>query len=275
MAETNSTKEVVDDDKAVTEADLRDLKYSTDDVETSDEADEASEGEENEDDTEEAGEEEDNTDDSQEEDTDDSDETETDSSDFVKEFKNIKGDTPEEYARNLEEAYKNSTAEALRLKNLADAPKDSEVGTLDEVDISDPVSLYMKQKMNEDITAQFSDFSKRFPQVQDTSKYSDFTREVSTLSQTILSSQKRLASPKELYEKAAIILGWTPEDAPPTSKDKLNIALKDTAATSKTTSAGKKGAPKSKVTDQMLAANRLMYPGKTDAEIREELEPYI
>lgn len=271
MAVTNTEDKVVDDDKTVDEDDLRDLKYPKDDVETSKEADETSEDDEDTDDTKDAGGEEDKTEDSQEEE-----EEKSDDSEFVKEFAHIKGDTPEEYAKNLEEAYKQSTAEALRLKALADtATKDSAVGETneDEVDLTDPVSLFMKQKMDEEITAAYSEFSKHYPQVQDQAEYNKFTQEVATLSQTILTSQKRLASPKELYSKAAVILGWEPDDKV-TDKDRLGSALKDSAATSKTSSATKKSS-KSKVTDQMVAANRLMYPNKTDAEIREELEPYV
>lgn len=126
--------------------------------------------------------------------------------------------------------------------------------------------------MDEEISSAFADFSKNFPQVKDQSEYDKFTHEVSILSQTILNSQKRLASPKELYSKAAVILGWEPDVT--TGKDKLDAALKDKAAASKTTSAGKK-ASKSKVTDQMVSFNRMIYPNKSDAEIREELEPYV
>ena len=53
---TNAKTSVADDDKEVTEDDLRDLKYGKDDVETSDEADETSEAEETEEESEETGE---------------------------------------------------------------------------------------------------------------------------------------------------------------------------------------------------------------------------
>lgn len=279
MAVTNTDDKVVDDDKEVTEEDLHDLKYPKEDVETEKSADEATKGDETEDDSEETGEDDSKTDDqTEDEEAEESDETDSDedSSEFVKEFPNIKGESVEDYARGLEEAYKQSTAEALRLKALADkATKDSDSGETDEaeVDLTDPVSLFMKQKMDEEITVAFGEFSKHFPQVQDPNEYNKFTQEVATLSQTILNSQKRLASPKELYSKAAVILGWEPDNKV-TDKDKLGNALKNSAAISKTNSATKKSG-KSKVTDQMVAANRLMYPDKTDAQIREELEPYV
>lgn len=270
MTVTNTDEKVVDDDKTVTEDDLRDLKYPKDDVETSEEADETSEGDEAAEDTDEAGDEADKTDDSQEEDTEEQSEAETE---FVKEFSNIKGDTLEEYARNLEKAYNNSTAEFKRLRE--EAAQDTGVGdtTADEVDLSSPTALYMKQKMDEEITTAYTDFSKNYPQVQDQTEYDKFTRTVTTLSQTILQSEKRLASPKELYTKAAVILNWEPDNKV-SDKDRLGNALKNTASISKSATSTKKSS-KSKVTDQMVAANKLMYPDKTDAEIREELEPYV
>lgn len=272
---TNADTTVVDDDKPVTSEDLRELKYGTDEVETSTEADETSEAEETAENTEEASAEDGQTDDQATEDTDETAETESDSSEYVKEFPNIKGDSLEDYARGLEQAYKNSTTEALRLKGELDKKPATvtETTETEEIDTSDPVTLFMKQKMDEEISEAFSSFQKTYPQaVPGTPEYAQFVTEVGTLSQTILASQKRLASPKELYTKAAVILGWEPDTVD--GKDKLGIALKGQAGSSKTTSTIKTP-KKSKVTDQMVAANKLMYPLKTDAEIREELEPYV
>lgn len=270
---------VVDDDKQVTEEDLRELKYGKDDVETSEEADETDDTEETEEDSEETGDDDGQTDDdteddeSEEESTDDSDD---DTSDFVKEFPNIKGDTPEEYAKNLEAAYKNSTAEFQRLRSETAASGDSD-DSKDKsttVDTSDPIALFMKQKMDEEIQTAFTDFGKEYTQVNDQTEYNKFTVEVATLSQTILQSQKRLASPAELYQKAAVILGWEPQSKP-NSKEKMGMALKDKAASTKSSSSNGKGVSKSKVTDAMVRVNRMMYPGKSDDEIRKELEPYV
>jgi hypothetical protein len=170
----------------------------------------------------------------------------------------------------------NSTAEALRLKGIVDdkqtTESDSEETT--EVSTSDPLSLYMKQKMDEEINSAFTDFSKDYSQVNDPSEYAKFTNEVAVISQTILNSQKRLAPPKELYSKAAVILGWE-SSASPTGKEKVGMAVKNTAAVSKSSSGTSKPKTKSKVTDAVIAASKLMYPGKSDQEIREELEPYV
>jgi len=266
---TNAEDTAVDDSKEVTEDDLRDLKYGKDDVETSKEADETDESEtDTNDESEEAGEEDGKTDDQAEEE-----EAEAEAPKFVKEFPYIKGDTPEEYAKNLELAYKNSTAEALRLKGLAEGKEEKPADKEEEVDL-DPNALYIKQLRDTEITTAFSEITKHYPQVNDQAEYARFVNTVGVLSNTILQSEKRLAPPKELYSKAAVILGWEPEGKID-DKDKLGNALKDKAAVSKTSVAAKPKSKQSKVTDAMVAASRLMYPDKTDAEIREELEPYV
>lgn len=261
MADEQIVDTVVDDDKAVTEDDLRSLKYDNEEVEVAEATDETSEAEEASEDTEETeiGE------------TEEASKDETEEPSFVKQFPQIKGDTPEEYAKNLEKAYENSTAEAMRLRK----PPDTETEKTEEVleaPNTDITSLYAKQKMDEEITQAWTAFQKQYPQVTDQTEYDNFTRTVAELSNTILQSQKRLATPEELYRKAAGILEWTPEEV--TKEDKLKTAVKDAAASSKS-STGTKGKPVSKVTDAMLAANRKMYPGKSDQEIREELEPYV
>lgn len=267
---------VVDDDKPVTEDDLRALKYpdegvdgeSQDDTsETTDETEEESTAAETSDETE-----------SGDEATEEAETSEA----FTKEFSNIQGDTPEEYARNLEIAYRNSTAEALRLKGLADAKQvegaaaatvaDVIADDAGTIDVTDPTALYMKQKMDEEITKAYTDFSKDYPQVSETTDYTKFTKTVAQLSRTIIDSEKRLAPPSELYSKAAIILGWEKDTV--TAADKLGNALKNNAASGKTATSTK-STPKSKVTEAMIAVNRRMYPGKTDSEIREELEEYV
>ena len=257
------------DDSPTTEEDLRNLKYGDAGVEISDntETDEPAETEETAEESEQ-GEEDGQTEDQTEE------ESQDDSTQFVKELPSIAGDTLEEYARNLEKSYQNSTAEALRLKELLDQNQTSvtEDGK-EEIDISNPLNLYAKQKMDEEIKTAFANFSKEYSQVNDPSEYNKFTRKVSILSRTIMEDEGRLASPEELYSDAAVMLGWDKESTP-TTKEKIGMAVKSTAAVSKTTSATKT-TPKSKVTDAMIAFNRAAYPNKTDAEIRTELEPYV
>lgn len=280
----------------VTEDDLRRLKYGDEEVDDSqkDDQDDTSDSDEDDEDDKDTGDDDGKTDDddSDEDDSDDDsqDDSDDDDSEFVKEFPNIKGDTLVDYARNLEATISFSNKEG---KRLADRVKELEeenaqlkagkgsdekgTGKADDKggeDIITPEQGYIRQKMNEEIDAAFSEFRKSYPQVEDAAEYDKFVAEVKVLGQAIYQSQKRFASPKELYTKAAAILGWEPSDKVD-NKDRLKVALKDRAAITKTTSPTGKKAPKSKVTDAMIRVNRKMYPGKTDEEIRKELEPYV
>lgn len=258
------TDKPVDQTGPVTEDDLRALKYGGTDVETgktADETDETEEDQETEEETE---------DDESPIGADDVEEDEAPAKSFTKQFPNIKGDTPEEYAKNLETAYQNSTAEAMRLKKPAPDTENKEDAP--EIDTSDISSLYAKQQMDKAITEAWTDFQKQYTQTTDQTEYNKFTQVVQQLSNTILQSEKRLADPSELYRKAAVILDWQPEA--PTKEDKLKMAVKDGAASTRTSGSAKRTAP-SKVTEAMLALNRKWYPNKSDAEIRKELEPFI
>lgn len=277
---TNGDQPVVDDDKPVTEDDLRALKYPEDEVETTEVEDESSEGAEDEEESDDTSEEDGQTDDQATEEEDDAEESADDSTAFVKEFDYIKGDSPEEYAKNLEAAYKNSTSEALRLKSELDAAKAPGTTTEETTEEADAapktaLELYAEQKLNEEIQTAYESFRKDYPQVNDQTEYQKFSTEVATFSQHIQETQKRLASPEELYRKAAISLGWEKKDSQPDSKDKLGMAVKDNAATGKTTSAPSKRAPSGPaISDAEIKANMQMYPGKTREEIVEELTPY-
>lgn len=277
MAGKNPAPPVVDDDTKVTEEDLRKDKYGDGEVEAPKEADETPDPETSEDKSEETSEDGGKTDDqTEDEEAEETDTTESadDSSEFVKEFPNIKGDNLEDYARELERTLQLSNVEGKRLSDaLKTKESSSESDTTETVDISDPLQLWAKQNLDKQIQEAYSDFSKSYPQVTDQAQYDQFTLIVSELTNTIRQSQNRLAEPAELYSKAAVILGWKPEGGVD-SKDKLNMAIKGNASISKTISATK-STPRSKVTDQMVAANKLMYPKKSEAEIRAELEPYV
>jgi len=267
-----NAEEVVDDDKEVTEEDFRKIKEEGE-VESSEEQDESQESETQEE-SEEADE--DETSESQEEESEEesNDEADEDASDFVKEFPNIKGETIEDYTRELEKTVRLSNIEG---KRLSDELKKAQAGEGEgevQADVSDPLSLYMKQKMDEEINSAYAAFSESYQQVNNPAEYAKFVKEVGVLSQTILNSQGRLAPPSELYSKVAVILDWKPEVMD--DKDKLNAAIKNKAAVSKTVSANK---PKSssKVTDAQVTIAKQMggwTVGKSDAEIRKELENY-
>ena len=274
MAVTNTDESAVDDSKTTDEEDLRALKYPKDDVEPSKEEDETSEEEDSQEESEEVEDEETSEEvgASDQEDEDSEDETE-ETPTFVKQFPNIKGDTPEEYLKNLEESYKHSTTEALRLKQLSEVGK-SEDDEETSTGVVDPRLLYLDRIVEEDITKTYASFRKEYPQVDDPAEYEKFTTEVENLASYFINSKGTAATAKELYPKAAAILGWQKQAID--SKDKLGMALKNKAASTKTTSSTKPKAKQSKVSDKEVQMFRLMNPDTdlTDAKIREELEPF-
>lgn len=282
MAVTNTEEEVVaDNDATVTETDLHKLKYPDGEVETADEAeDETSESEEVEvEEAEDAGEEVVNDDQAQE------DEPQGEAPTFIKGFAHIKGDTPEEYAKNLEEAYRNSTTEALRLKKLAEAPAvTSPIGDDEDDDsfspkpagTNDPTQLWVSQQMDKEINRAYDKFKTDYPQVDDPELYDKFTEEVSIFSQSVL-AKGQMPDPEDLYRKAAVSLGWE-KASTPNDKEKLGAALKTNAATTPARTSGAKPPARSKVTDAQVAIYRKTARNGhqlSDADIRKELEAYV
>lgn len=284
---TNADENGADDTDLTAEDELRSAKYPDEGVETPKGEDEPTDGEGGDDDPEDVDDDDDKIadDDASKDDSEEDDKTDSDDDDsYVKEFPNIKGDTLEEYSRGLEEAYKNSTAEALRLKRELDELKASKPAPADNADdddgdkapapSSDPLTMWAKQSLEREIDEAYADFRKIYPQVDDEAEYAKFTKEVATLSTTIQNSQNRMATPRELYTKAAVILGW--EADKPTSQDRLKVAIKNGAAISKSSGAIKKPV-RSKVDDNQVAIYRKMNPSdnKSDSEIRKELEAFV
>jgi len=281
----NADTTVADDDTKVTEEDLRKAKYGEDDVESSDkETDEASEAEGTEEESEEAGDDDGKTDtDAEEDESEEEDKTasDEDDSEFVKEFPNIKGDTLEDYARSLESTIRESSNEGKRLadenKTLRAQLESKDTGTEDKSADNkgpiDPNLLYAQRLVNQDVEKTFAEFKKSYPQTDDPIEYQKFQDEAAALQGYYLSRNQILIG-SELYTRVASNLGWQSVADKPDDKTKLGVALKNKAAITKTSSAVKQ-VKKSKVTDQMLAVNRLMYPNKTDAEIIAELEPHV
>jgi hypothetical protein len=281
----DDTNKGADDTKQVTADDLRDLKYNNQDgVEASKDEDETAGDDKTDDDAGEAGKDDETNSDGQATDeNEENDETgsDEDSDEFVKAVPSISGDNLVDYARNLEKAYNESTGEALRLKGELEGKKppagdqkpDGEGQKTDDKTAS-PMDLYVQQKMEEEIQTAFTEFSDKYPQVTDPAEYERFKAEVAIISNAMFQSTGRLAKPGDLYKRAAAILDWEPKDKVD-KEDHLKIAIKKSGSTTKTSSGTTQKAQKSKVTDQMIAVNKMMYPNKTDEEIRKELEPYV
>lgn len=261
------------EDKPVTDADIAALKEKSLEVEDSKESDEtedeAVDDKQSEDEAEDV-----EVEDKPDQNVDDSKEG------FKKKFDNIKGETPDEYASNLEVAYDNSTSEALKWKKMYEdalptiKQAQAATGDADTPPILDPALAYAKQKMDEEMNHDIEDFAKNYSQIRDPEQYARLEKKVGILTKAIQEEEGRIPPMREVLSDAATLLKWEPD----TKKDELGIKLKDSAAGTKINSSAKP-ATKSKVTpDQIKAArniNPLAYQNKSDAEIAKELEPYV
>lgn len=183
---------------------------------------------------------------------------------------------PEKDLDWYKKAYDESTAEGLRQKARADALEAAKTSAppvitvqAEEGETLTPEQLYIRGKQKEETDAAFGEVRKNFPQVNDPEEYKRFVATAQIFGKAISESEGRFPSPTELYRKTVIDLGWADE-----SQERLGAALKDGAASPRISSGGAK-TQTSKVTDAMIIANRKWYPDKTDAEIREELEPHV
>lgn len=169
-------------------------------------------------------------------------------------------------------AYDNSTKEALRLKGELDKKVEppAPVAPAPSDDVLTPDQLYIRQKRQEEIDAAFNEITDKYPSIKDPDTYKRFTAEASLVGKVIVESEQRSPSPKELYEKTAVILGLTPDNS-----EAVGSALKDAAATPRTSSAPASPPSATKVTEDMISTNLKMYPNKTRQEIIAELEPHI
>lgn len=259
MSTNDDKSEDKTEDKPVTEDDLRAAKYEKEEVDTEKSEDETSETDE--------------ADNEESEETTEEESEEQSEETFTKKFPHIKGDTPEEYAKNLEAAYDNSTAEFHKLRSTK-----SEEKSEDEEEDS-PLSyteLYVKQELDKKIVNAFTDLKKDYPQVTNEAEYEKFVSKVEVLSKVAL-AENRVEEPADLYNTAAVLLGWEKQNTPPDDKEKLAMAMKDGASVSKSSNGTKsKAKSASKVTDAEVATYRKMNPSSTisDTEIRKELEPH-
>ena len=264
MADNKDDEQIVDDKKEVTDEDLAKLKADADSKEevevakpdeSSKEAD--TEKEEKPDPSDKADEE--------------KPESPPETPSFTKKFPNIKGDDPKEYIPNLEKAYESSTSEAIRLKTendelktrLEEKPEQSD----ETAPAADPAVQYARDMMQSDANKAFEKFAGDYPQVRDLDTFDKFRSVVAKASDALAEAKGSRPTFEEAYYEAARILKWDKED----KDEKLAGAVKETAATSKTNSSTK-SAPKTSVTDKEIKVGRNMFPGKSDSEIRKELE---
>lgn len=211
------------------------------------------------------------------------DKTDEDST-FTKRYTQFKGDSPEEYAKNLEEAYHNSSAEAVRLSRevkemktrldtiagqVANNPELAE--KLNQTPASDaiasPAVAWAEEKLNEEIKKDYADFVDLHPEIEtDPTLGEKMEKAISSVIQVTYDTENRRAPLREAMEKAWIILGKDKED----NQEKLDMAVKDQASMNKTTPATAKPKPKSEFTPAQLEMAKKL--GLTEEQLRENVK---
>lgn len=256
------------------------LDTSVDEVETPDESQEVDEnidsGEEDaENDTESEDDEEESEDDSEDDDeSEDDEDDEEEESEFKKAFSNIKGDTPDEYIPNLEEAYRKSSAEGK--KNAAKA--NDLQGRIDQINAAvaknpelakvimeatgekavaptvDPATQLVRQEYEAKVDKALVSFMSEHSAIEEDDEVSkEFFENVAIVGEAERKKGK-VADPATAFKRA-----WAMMDVDE-SQDKLIDAAKKTA--SKTKSASSKKSTKKPASNAKLTSEQIAYAKK-------------
>lgn len=200
---------------------------------------------------------------------------------FTKQFKNLKGDTLEEYVKELENAYQNSFTEALRLNKALEETKQvvANAGqppapvqttptnpTLAAID-SNPDVQYAKTLRERDMITAFDKFKESYPQAVEQDEFKKFTDASGGIYTALKATLGRDPTYAELYDGIAGALHWQPAD----KTDKKDSAIKESFASSQTTSSTQPSSKQSKVTDAE-AEVYMRFTGKNKAEAVKDLE---
>ncbi len=180
----------------------------------------------------------------------------------------VKGETPEEYARNLEKAYQNSTAEAFKWKRKVEGKDTEDKSEKTERQEVSPILRQAERRELQAMNKEYDDFLGRYPSANEPGNADKLNKRVQSISKAIQEDEGREPTFAETLSLAAASMGWK-ED----TSGKVAAAMKDAAASS-TRSSSPKGNPKSKVTPAQIKAAKKFWPGKSDAEIIKELEPH-
>lgn len=194
-----------------------------------------------------------------------------------KRFTQLKGDTPEEYIKSLEEAYRNSTVEFQKLnQDLKSLKKDSDSynkvlelvannpdvaralekagGKIDEPPKKDPALEYAREQLHQQLTKEYRDFTELHPEVlEDEVLRKELFEELEIVDQ-IYAARGRKLTMTEGLKRAWANLGKDEED----SKEKVMSKAKETAAKPGASGTAKKGESKPQFTDSQLRIAKKM-----------------
>lgn len=202
---------------------------------------------------------------------------------FEKRFSQIQGDTPEEYTKNLEEAYRQSSTEGQRLametkeaqkwrdQVAAAVAKNPEIAQLLEAATGenapapfvDPALAFAREQMNNTFAKEYSEFTEAHPEMLSDEKLKDeVLEELRVFADAYDAKGKRLGMAEGL-KKAWISLGLDADD----KKEKVMTTAKTQAAQPKTQPKPKAPAAKPQFSDAQLEFAKKM--GLTEAQLAE------
>lgn len=201
-------------------------------------------------------------------------ETKEEESKFGKRFTQIKGETPEEYITNLEEAYRNSSTEAQRIMKEAkdkgskfDAiasiiAKNPEIakaineatGEKAPTITVDPAVEFARDEMQKRMTEDYNKFTDSHPEfLTDEKIKQDIAEEVDAIGQ-VYESRGRKISLLQAMDMAWKNLGYDKEDA----KEDVARKAKETAAKTSPASPPKKPGQKKEYSDDQIKVAKKM-----------------
>lgn len=215
---------------------------------------------------------------------------------FTKRFNQFQGESPEEYAKQLEDAYDNSSKEALNIKRqFEDIKRENDrllsvVASNPEVarqlvqpqtpaapvvpqapqGQGDPALMFFREKFNQESETQYNEFVDNHPELRsDNALASEMNRRIYAYGQAVRTSENRQPSMKEAIEAAWVISG-RPLNA--TKEEVIQMAQKSIAGQGRRSS-GRPVAPNaaSNYTEEQLEMARRVYPGLSDEELEKKL----
>lgn len=225
---------------------------------------------------------------------------------FEKRFTQFKGETPEEYLKNLEDAYGHSSAEATRLVQsqresqakldqvMAQVAKDPELAEKLQIQsqapqaptaptgqapqaptlapVTDPMLAFAKQNVQQQWEKEYHDFVQEHQELQtDQDLNARVIQTLQVVSSTMQQTQNRLPGMAEGLKMAWQILGRPLND----SEETTRMAVKNAAAQSKTSSGRPTPSPtKPKFTQAQLNFARRAYPDKNEDELTDLLSQH-
>lgn len=206
---------------------------------------------------------------------------------FEKRYTQFKGDTPEEYAKNLEHAYDNSSKEALRLKKQLDelrAEKLSDVANADDsggqgtdqaADKPESVTdILVSQMKRERDVEHYNKFAAQHPEVnEDDELFQKLDAETGKYMDYVFKTEKRVPGLDEALDFAWMRIN--PDDR--RSKDEQVAAAAKNAGAASRTKGAAKDQSKAQFSDKQIAAAQKIDPklrGKSRTEIEEILSKY-